>query len=113
MIHNVAMPHIQSIDFCHLILSQRKVPNIEILLNAIFMHSLGDNYCAPVRLGAFPSFVTDAFDPERPVENKVVIPIEDEDFQTVYYFLCLEKDREKFQRLIGRLREKRFRTEPL
>lgn len=30
----------------------------------------------------------------------MVIPIEDEDFQTVHYFLCLEKEREKFQELI-------------
>lgn len=71
MIHNVAVTHIQSVDFCHLILSQRKVPNIEILLHAIFMHSLGDNYYAPVRLGAFPSFVTDAFTPEHPVKIKI------------------------------------------
>ena len=48
----------------------------------------------------------------KPVENKVVIPIEDEDFQAVYYFLCLEKDREKFRALIARLQEKNFRTEP-
>ena len=65
-----------------------------------------------VGLGAFPSFVTDAFAPAQPVENKVVIPIEDEDFQAVYYFLCLEKDREKFRALIARLQEKNFRTEP-
>ena len=64
-------------------------------------------------LGAFPSFTTDAFVPRQPVENKVVIPIEGEDFQTVYYFLCLEKDREKFREVIARLREKNFRTEPL
>lgn len=64
------MTHIQSVDFCHLILSQRKVPNIEILLNTIFMHSLGDNYYAPVRLGAFPFFVTDAFAPKRLMKNK-------------------------------------------
>ncbi len=66
-----------------------------------------------VGLGAFPSFVTDAFAPGQPIENKVVIPIEDEDFQAVYYFLCLEKDREKFRALITRLQEKRFWTEPL
>lgn len=66
-----------------------------------------------VGLGAFPSFVTDAFAPGQPIENKVVIPIEDEDFQAVYYFLCLEKDREKFRELITRLQEKRFWTEPL
>ncbi len=64
-------------------------------------------------LGAFPSFVTDAFAPGRQIENKIVIPIEDEDFQAVYYFLCLEKDREKFQELITRLQEKRFQTQPL
>lgn len=66
-----------------------------------------------VGLGAFPSFVTDAFAPGQPIENKVVIPIEDEDFQAAYYFLCLEKEREKFQELITRLQEKRFLTEPL
>lgn len=66
-----------------------------------------------VGLGAFPSFVTDAFSPGQPMENKVVIPIEDEDFQAVYYFLCMEKDREKFQKLITRLQEKKFCTEPL
>ena len=66
-----------------------------------------------VGLGAFPSFITDAFDSERLVENKVVILIEDGDFQTTYYFLCLEKDREKYQKIIRRLQEKRFRTEPL
>lgn len=66
-----------------------------------------------VGLGAFPSFVTDAFTPGQPLENKVVIPIEDEDFQVVYYFLCLEKDREKFRELITRLQEKRFWTQPL
>ena len=64
-------------------------------------------------MGAFPSFVTDAFAPGRQIENKIVIPIEDEDFQAVYYFLCLEKDREKFQELITRLQEKRFQTQPL
>ncbi len=64
-------------------------------------------------LGAFPCFVTDAFAPGRQIEKKVIIPIEDEDFQTTYYFLCLERDRGKFQRLITRLQEKRFRTEPL
>lgn len=92
MIHNVAVTHIQSVDFFHLILSQRKVPDIEILLHAIFMHSLGDNYYAPVRLGAFPSFVTGAFALEHLIENKVVIPIKDKNFQTPYYFLCLDKD---------------------
>ena len=66
-----------------------------------------------VGLGAFPSFVTDAFAPIQQVENRVVIPIADEDFQAVYYFLCLEKEREKFRELITRLQEKRFRTEPL
>lgn len=66
-----------------------------------------------VGLGAFPSFVTDAFAPGQPIENKMVIPIEDEDFQAVYYFLCREKDREKFQELITRLQEKRFWTQPL
>ena len=66
-----------------------------------------------VGLGAFPSFVTDAFAPGQPIENKVVIPIEDEDFQAVYYFICLEKDREKFRELITRLQEKRFWTQPL
>lgn len=66
-----------------------------------------------VGLGAFPSFVTDAFAPGQPIENKLVIPIEDDDFQAVYYFLCLEKDREKFRELITRLQEKRFWTEPL
>lgn len=66
-----------------------------------------------VGLGAFPCFVTDAFAPGQQVENKAIIPIEDEDFQTTYYFLCLERDRGKFQRLITRLQEKRFRTEPL
>ena len=70
MIHNVAVTHIQSVDFFHLVPGQRKVPDIEILLHAIFMHSLGDNYYAPVRLGAFPFFVIDAFIPERPVKNK-------------------------------------------
>ena len=70
MIHNVAVTHIQSVDFFHLVPGQRKVPNIEILLHTIFMHSLGDNSYAPVRLGAFPSFVIDAFIPERPMKNK-------------------------------------------
>lgn len=66
-----------------------------------------------VGLGAFPCFITDAFPAGQPLENKVVIPIEDEDFQAVYYFLCLEKDREKFRELITRLQEKRFWTQPL
>lgn len=66
-----------------------------------------------VGLGAFPTFVTDAFAPGQPIENKLVIPIEDDNFQAVYYFLCLEKDREKFRELITRLREKRFWTHPL
>ena len=43
----------------------------------------------------------------------MVIPIESENFQAVYYLLCLEKDRKKFQELITRLQKKRFRTEPL
>lgn len=72
-----------------------------------------DAFGEPVGLGAFPSFVTDAFAPGQPIENKVVIPIEDEDFQAVYYFLCLEKERDKFRELITRLQEKRFWTEPL
>lgn len=70
MIRNVAVPHIQSVDFFQLVPGQRKVPDIEILLHATFMHSLGDNSYAPVRLGAFPFFVTDAFTPERPMKNK-------------------------------------------
>lgn len=70
MIHNVAVPHIQSVDFFHLVPGQRKVPDIEILLYAIFMHSLGDNYYAPVRLGAFPFFVIDAFIPKRPMKKR-------------------------------------------
>lgn len=45
-----------------------------------------------VGLGAFPCFITDAFPSGQPMENKVVIPIESEDFQAVYYFLCLEKE---------------------
>ena len=36
-------------------------------------------------LGAFPCFVTDAFAPGQQIENKAIIPIEDEDFQTTYY----------------------------
>lgn len=64
-------------------------------------------------LGAFPCFITDAFAAGQQIENKVVIPIEDKDFQTTYYFLCLEKDRKKYGELITRLREKKFRTEPL
>lgn len=56
--------------FFQLVPVQRKVPDIEILLHTIFMHSLGDNYYAPVRLGGFPSFVIDAFIPERPMKNK-------------------------------------------
>lgn len=63
MIHNVAVTHVQSVDFFYLVLGQQKVPDIEILLHAIFMHSLGDNYYAPVRLDAFPSFVIDTFAP--------------------------------------------------
>lgn len=70
MIHNVAVTHIQSVDFFHLVLGQQKVPDIEILLHAIFIHSLEDNYYAQVRLGAFPSFVIDAFAPKRPMKNK-------------------------------------------
>lgn len=66
-----------------------------------------------VGLGAFPCFVTDAFAAGQQSEGKVVIPIADEDFQTAYYFLCLEKDREKFGELISRLQEKKFQTEPL
>lgn len=62
-------------------------------------------------LGAFPTFVTDALVPGRPMEHKVVIPIADEDFRTTYYFLCMEKEREKWKELIGRLKEKEFRTE--
>lgn len=46
-------------------------------------------------LGAFPTFVTDALVPGRPMEHKVVIPIADEDFRTTYYFLCMKKEREK------------------
>lgn len=42
---------------------------------------------------------------------KVVISIEDENFQTVYYFLCMEKDREKLGQLIERFQGKHFRTE--
>ena len=70
MIRNVAVTHVQSVDFFQLVPGQRKVPDIEILLHAIFMHSLGDNSYAPVRLGAFPSFVIDAFAPKRPMKNK-------------------------------------------
>lgn len=66
-----------------------------------------------VGLGAFPCFITDAFPSGQPMENKVVIPIESEDFQAVYYFLCLEKEREKFRELITRLQEKQFWTQPL
>lgn len=87
---------------------REKLPDAHFL----FMNEW-DAFGELVGLGAFPSFITDAFDPERPIENKVIIPIEDGDFQTAYYFICLEKDREKFQRIIGRLQEKRFRTEPL
>lgn len=77
----------------------------------LFM-SQWDAFGELVGLGAFPSFVTDAFAPGQPVENKVVIPIEEADFQTVYYFFCMEGDRERFQPLIRRLQEKRFQTEP-
>ncbi len=87
---------------------REKLPDAHFL----FMNEW-DAFGELVGLGAFPSFVTDAFDPERPVENKVIIPIEDGDFQTAYYFLCLEKDQEKYQKIIRRLQEKRFRTEPL
>lgn len=87
---------------------RKKLPQAHFL----FMNEW-DAFGELVGLGAFPSFVTDAFAPGQPIENKVVIPIEDEDFQAVYYFLCLEKEREKFQELITRLQEKRFLTEPL
>ena len=42
-------------------------------------------------------YVTDAFAPGQAIEDEIVIPIEDEDFQMVYYFLCLEKDRKRFR----------------
>ena len=64
-------------------------------------------------LGAFPCFVTDAFSHRTQAVNKVVIPIEDRDFQTTYYFVCMVQEQEKFRELITRLKEKRFRTEPL
>ena len=70
MAHNVAVTHVQSVDFFHLVPGQQKVPDIEILLYRIFMHSLGDNYYAPVRLSDFPSFVIDAFAPKRLMKNK-------------------------------------------
>ena len=45
--------------------------------------------------------------------NKVVIPIEDRDFQTTYYFVCMVQEQEKFRELITCLKEKRYRTESL
>lgn len=57
-----------------------------------YMQKRGGGGCQSVAPGAFPSFVTDAFAPGKQAENKIVIPIEDEDFQAVYYFLCLEKE---------------------
>ena len=89
-------------------LFREKLPQAHFL----FM-SEWDAFGELVGLGAFLSFVTDAFAPGQQIENKLVIPIEDEDFQAVYYFLCMEKDRTKFRELITRLQEKRFRTEPL
>lgn len=56
-------------------------------------------------LGAFPSFITDAFRSRQRIENKVVIPIDDGDFHTAYYFLCMEGDREKYQPIITWLQE--------
>lgn len=87
---------------------RKKLPQAHFL----FMNEW-DAFGELVGLGAFPSFVTDAFAPEQPIEHKTVLPIEDEDFQTVYYFLCMNKDRDRFQELITRLQEKKFRTEPL
>lgn len=87
---------------------QEKLPNAHFL----FMNEW-DAFGELVGVGAFPCFITDAFASKRQVENKVVIPIEDENFQAVYYFLCLERDREKFRGLITRLQEEEFHTEPL
>lgn len=54
-------------------------------------------------LGAFPSFVTDAFDTGQQTRDKVVIPIEDEEFRATYYFVCMKKDQPQFQKLIARI----------
>ena len=60
-------------------------------------------------LGAFPVFVTNAFDvyplPESSERRRggVILPIQDEAFYAVYYFVCRAADRPRFQKLIAGL----------
>ncbi len=63
-----------------------------------------DAFGEMVGLGAFPSFVTDAAAIEQQTGGKVIIPIEDEEFQAVYYFVCMKKEQERFQELIEWMR---------
>lgn len=50
VIHNIAVPHIQGIDFFHLLPRQCKVPDVKILLHAFFMDRLGDDHNAPLNI---------------------------------------------------------------
>lgn len=50
VIHNIAVPHIQGIDFFHLFPRQRKVPDVKIMLHAFFMYRLGDDHHAPLNV---------------------------------------------------------------
>ena len=60
-------------------------------------------------LGAFPVFVTNAFDvyplPESSERRRggVILPIRDEAFYAVYYFVCRAADKPRFQKLIAGL----------
>ena len=60
-------------------------------------------------LGAFPVFVTNAFDvyplPESSERRRggVILPIRDEAFYAVYYFVCPAADKPRFQKLIAGL----------
>ena len=48
VIHNAAVAHIQGVNPVHLLLGQREVPDGEVLLHTLPVHSLGKDHHAPL-----------------------------------------------------------------
>jgi len=84
-------------DFC-----REKLPNAHFL-----MMSEWDAFGEVAGTGAFPSFVTDAhMERDGVPQNRVVIPIVDEQAEATYYCVCRAENRDKYRPVFHALKKK-------
>lgn len=83
-------------DFC-----REKLPNAHFL-----MMSEWDAFGEVAGTGAFPSFVTDAhMERDGVPQNRVVIPIVDEQAEATYYCVCRAENRDKYRPVFHALKK--------